>query len=104
MDLEKLIESKNEGLDFVVGEKGIKLSGGQIQRIGIARALYKKPEILILDEATNALDVDTQNKIIQNVYREMREKTIISISHDIHALEYCDKIFSINKNQFINFK
>ena len=43
-------------------------------------------------------------KIIQNVYREMREKTIISISHDIHALEYCDKIFSINKNQFINFK
>ena len=104
MDLEKLIDSKNEGLDFIVGEKGIKLSGGQIQRIGIARALYKKPEILILDEATNALDVDTQSKIIKNVYEEMKEKTIISISHDIHALEYCDKIFSINKNQFISLK
>jgi len=104
MDLEKLIETKNEGLEFVVGEKGIKLSGGQVQRIGIARALYKKPEILILDEATNALDADTQNKIIKNIYDEMKEKTIISISHDIHALEYCDKTFSINNNQFINLK
>jgi ABC-type bacteriocin/lantibiotic exporter with double-glycine peptidase domain len=101
MDLEKLVETKNEGLEFLVGEKGIKLSGGQVQRIGIARALYKKPEILILDEATNALDEYTQNKIINNIYKDMKEKTVISISHDFKALKYCDKVFSISKNKFI---
>jgi ABC-type bacteriocin/lantibiotic exporter with double-glycine peptidase domain len=101
MELEELVQSKNEGLNFIVGEKGIKLSGGQLQRVGIARALYKKPEILILDEGTNALDINTQNRILDNMHNEMKNKTIISISHDFSALKNCDKIFSISKNEFI---
>ena len=103
MELEKLVRSKNNGLKFIVGEKGVKLSGGQLQRIGIARALYKIPEILILDEATNALDIETQNRILNNVYNETINKTVISISHDFKALKNCDKVFSISKNEFVKF-
>ena len=68
-----------------------KISGGQLQRIGIARALYSLPDVLILDEATNALDQDTQENVINNVYNEMGPKTIISISHDVNALKKCTK-------------
>ena len=65
LDLDELVKSKKDGLNTKVGDKGITISGGQMQRIGIARALYDKPKILILDEATNALDYDTQNKVFK---------------------------------------
>ena len=65
VELEKLLEKAPNGLDTVIGEKGIKLSGGQIQRIGIARVLYVKPSLLILDEATNAIDDSTEKKYFQ---------------------------------------
>ena len=53
-----------------------------MQRIGIARALYNKPKILILDEATNALDLETQNRVLKNIYEEMKDGTVISVSHE----------------------
>jgi ATP-binding cassette, subfamily B, bacterial PglK len=99
LDLENLINNKKDGINTSVGEKGIQISGGQTQRIGIARAMYDNPEILILDEATNALDDLTQDKVLKNISNEMKNKTVISISHDRSTLKHCDKIFSISKNE-----
>jgi len=99
LNLNDFIKSQNNGLETSVGENGIKLSGGQLQRIGIARALYPKPNILIFDEATNALDLKTQDFVIENIYSEMEKKTIISISHDINSLKKCSKIFKLNNNK-----
>tara|TARA_B100001121_G_C18696319_1_gene625148 strand:+ start:335 stop:1969 length:1635 start_codon:yes stop_codon:yes gene_type:complete len=99
LNLENLVRDQDQGIHTNVGERGVKLSGGQIQRIGIARALYNIPEILILDEATNALDEDTQRLVLKNIYDEMKEKTIISISHDIESLNQCDKIYKIHNNE-----
>ena len=102
LDLNDLVKSKKDGLNTKVGDKGITVSGGQMQRIGIARALYDKPKILILDEATNALDTDTQNKVLKNMYDEMKEEMVISVSHDKNALKYCNKVYSVEKNKIEN--
>ena len=99
LGLKTFINSQIDGLSTKVGEKGIKISGGQLQRIGIARALYSKPNFLILDEATNALDLETQDLVINNIYKEMDNKTVLSISHDINALQKCSKIFKIIDNK-----
>ena len=86
-----------------IGERGVKLSGGQIQRIGIARALYKNPKILILDEATSALDKSTEDKIIDEIYTLPKDITTLIISHRTEILKRCDKIFSI-KNKGISIE
>ena len=83
----------------MVGERGIKLSGGQIQRIGIARALYKNPDILIFDEATSALDNETEKKVMRNILREYKGSTLIMVAHRLSTLKKCNKIFEVkNKN------
>ena len=79
----------------LVGERGIRLSGGQIQRIGIARALFKNSELLILDEPTSSLDNTTENLVIDGINKLKREKTIILISHNKSTLKNCDRIFEI---------
>jgi ABC-type multidrug transport system fused ATPase/permease subunit len=79
--LDKLINSLPNGLQTLVGERGASLSGGEQQRIGIARALYKQPEILILDEATSALDEDTELSILKEVFELSNSTTIIVVSH-----------------------
>ena len=66
-------------------ERGLKLSGGQIQRIAIARCLYKKSKILIFDESTNALDTNTEEKVLETIFSLKKEKTIIMISHKINT-------------------
>lgn len=74
----------------VIGENGIKLSGGQMQRIALARAIYKKPELLILDEATNALDNNTEDKVIKNLKK--LNIIIIIITHNHKLLKHCDQV------------
>lgn len=91
------------GLKTKVGEKGIQISGGQKQRIGIARALYLNPEILILDEATSALDNDTEESILNLIELFKKTKTIIIISHNIHNLKFCDKIYRIENKKITKY-
>ena len=89
------------GYHTKIGERGIRLSGGQIQRIGIARALFKNSELLILDEPTSSLDVDTENQVIEAIEKLKTKKTIILISHRINTLKNCDKVFEV-KNKKVN--
>ncbi len=91
--------SENRGLDTLVGERGVRLSGGQLQRIGIARSLYHNPAILVLDEATNALDEDTETMVMASVNKLKGKKTIIIISHRMNTLKNCDKIIKINNGK-----
>ena len=97
--LNRFLDSLPNGLETIVGEKGIRLSGGQQQRIGIARALYRDPEILILDEATSSLDQSTEKKIMRSIQYLKRKKTLIIVTHRLSTVENCDKIFFINKGK-----
>ena len=99
--LHDFVESKPEGYNTIIGERGIKLSGGQRQRIGIARALYKKTEILVLDEATSALDNETEIDFINSLRNLNEELTIISIAHRKSTLQNCDRVIEIKKGKII---
>ena len=93
--LSDYISKLEKGLDTIVGERGVKLSGGQIQRIGIARELYREPELIIFDESTSALDIDTENEILDCIKELKKKMTIIIVSHRKNTLKYCDEIFSL---------
>tara|TARA_B100001939_G_scaffold347368_1_gene368785 strand:+ start:669 stop:2405 length:1737 start_codon:yes stop_codon:yes gene_type:complete len=93
--LTDLINSLDEGLNTNVGERGVKLSGGQMQRVGIARALYNDPELLILDEATASLDSITESHFMEAVGFLKGSKTLIIISHKMSTLKDCNQIFNI---------
>jgi ABC-type multidrug transport system fused ATPase/permease subunit len=97
--LNKFLNELSNGLETIVGEKGIRLSGGQQQRIGIARALYRDPEILVLDEATSSLDQLTEKKIMQSIQFLKRKKTLIIITHRLVTVKNCDKIFFIEEGK-----
>ena len=79
-----------------VGEKGSKLSAGQKQRIGISRGLYKEPKILVLDEALNSLDIKNELKIINNIFKNFCDNTVLLISHRLTSLKKCDRIIVFN--------
>lgn len=82
-------------INSIVGEDGINLSGGQRQRLGLARALYNNPKLLILDEAFSALDTETEKKIIKKLFSKYKKMTIINIAHKGESLTHCDKIYLI---------
>jgi ABC-type bacteriocin/lantibiotic exporter with double-glycine peptidase domain len=95
-----LSQINNKPIDIFtpIGEKGSILSGGQIQRIGIARALFRKPGILILDEATNALDDKNEKQILDYLFEKFSNKVIILCTHKKELLKYCNKILEIKDN------
>ena len=102
--LSSFIETIHEGYETVVGERGIKLSGGQRQRIGIARALYKKSDILIFDEATSALDNETELEVMETIEKLDNNLTILIIAHRITTLKKCDIIYAIKNGEIQNGK
>ena len=90
-----------EGIDTPVSERGLNLSGGQKQRLGIARALYNNPEILIFDEATSALNAEIENEIIDQIYQLKEDVTLIIITHKPSILKNCNKIYKMVNGQLI---
>lgn len=86
----------------VIGERGVRLSGGQCQRIAIARALYQNPKVLILDEATSALDNDTEKAVMDAINILHKEITIIIIAHRLNTIKDCDIIFKIDKGKIVD--
>ena len=100
LNFENFLKKQSEGLNTYIGDGGVKLSGGQIQKIAIARAIYSDREILICDEITSSLDASSE-KVILNILNKLN-KTIIIISHKTENLYFCDKIYQVkNKNIFI---
>ncbi|MBU3632879.1 ABC transporter ATP-binding protein [Polynucleobacter sp. AP-Feld-500C-C5] len=93
--LTDLVANYEKGVDQVIGEGGGRLSGGQRQRIGIARALYKKSQLLIMDEATSSLDVHTENLIMESIYGLNKNITIFIASHRLSILSNCDYILEV---------
>ncbi len=96
VNLSKLLTRLPKGLDHRLGERGIDLSGGEIQRIGIARACIYNPEMIFFDEATSSLDTFTEKKIL-NEMENFKDKTFISVAHRINTLKNCDKIYRLDK-------
>ena len=96
--LKDFIESLSKGIETKIGEFGDRISGGQRQRIAIARALYTNPKVLILDEFTNSLDLNTEEKIINEVNSLKGEKTIIMIAHRLSTLKHCDCIYKLDRD------
>lgn len=88
--------------DTIVGERGVRLSGGQIQRIGIARALYRKPEILMMDEGTSDLDTVTEANLYNSIYASLGNIAFVIIAHRISSLEQCDRLYLFESGRIID--
>lgn len=100
--LDDLIGSWKDGYEAIIGERGVKLSGGQRQRIGIARALYKQADLLVFDEATNALDSNTEREVMSAINNLNKDLTILIIAHRLTTLKQCDLIISIGSGGELN--
>ena len=100
-NLKDFIESLKNGVKSSTGEKGTLISGGQVQRIGIARGLYYSPKLLILDESTSSLDNESEDQILDELVKFKGKITLLIISHKIRTLKICDKIYKI-ENKKIN--
>lgn len=101
-ELEKTIMSLPYGLESKVGSDGLRLSGGEKQRIAIARAIYMDPNIIFMDESTSALDSDTESKIMKNLKDYFNKKTIVLIAHRKTTIDKCDKVWSLKNGQLFN--
>lgn len=87
--------------DTIVGERGVKLSGGQRQRLGIARALYHRPSVLVFDEATSALDGLTEDSVMEAIRRLAGERTVILVAHRLRTVEACDRIVLLDAGRVV---
>ncbi|MFN8671339.1 MAG: ABC transporter ATP-binding protein [Candidatus Sericytochromatia bacterium] len=97
--LEQEVEKFIDGIDTLIGQRGITLSGGQKQRVAIARAIVEKPEILILDDCTSALDTETENKLWNELYNFIPDITVFLVTHRVKTLEKVDKIILLEKGK-----
>ena len=97
--LKEFVEGLEDGLDTVIGERGSRISGGQRQRIGIARALYRDPDVLVLDEATSALDNETEKAIMDSIEALSGKKTMLIIAHRLTTIQNCDYVYRIENGK-----
>lgn len=97
--LKTFVEELPEGLETTIGDRGVRISGGQRQRLGIARALYHNPEILVFDEATSALDGDTEAAVMEAVNSFHGKKTMVIIAHRLNTIAKCDVIYKVENEK-----
>jgi ATP-binding cassette subfamily B protein len=97
--LDRFIDSLPEGYDTMVGERGLKLSGGETQRVGIARALYGEPDVLIMDESTSALDSETEREIMTTVVGLKASTTVVLVAHRASTIRFADYIVLVREGR-----
>ena len=100
--LKSFLSKLENGLETKVGSDGLRLSGGERQRIGIARAIYKKPELLFMDESTSSLDYKTEDLIVSNLKIFSKDRTIVIIAHRLSTIKHCDKIHLLKDGKVID--
>ena len=100
-DIYNSIQSFNKKFETVLGERGVNLSGGQKQRISIARALLRKPELLILDDCLSAVDTETENRILERLKQQSQNQTTLIVSHRISTIRNAEKIIVINQGEIV---
>ena len=100
--LQELVDRLPQQANTIVGERGVRLSGGERQRIGIARALYRQPQLLVLDEATSSLDGKTEEEVLEAIQRAAKEITIIMVAHRLNTLVDCDVIHVMQQGQLMD--
>ena len=93
--LDGFVSELDAGLDTMIGEAGVRLSGGQRQRIGIARALYRRPEVLVLDEATSALDNETEAAVMDAIDHLQGKMTMLIIAHRLTTIKNCNVVYKV---------
>jgi len=100
-NLDKLIAKLPDGLDTVVGERGLKLSGGEVQRVAIARAILKKPKIIVFDEATSSLDTNTEVAVMKAIQKVTKNVTSLMIAHRLSTIVDADKIYVVDGGKVV---
>ena len=101
--LDKIIEDKKSILSYFVGENGSNLSGGERQRMGIARALFTRPKLLILDEATSSLDAITEDLVTRELYQKRHNQTLVVVAHKLSTIRNADKVAFLEKGELVAF-
>jgi ATP-binding cassette, subfamily B, heavy metal transporter len=100
-NLDKLIAKLPEGLETIVGERGLKLSGGEVQRVAIARAILKKPKIIVFDEATSSLDTNTEVAVMKAIQEVTKNVTSLMIAHRLSTIVDADKIYVVDSGKVV---
>ena len=99
--LDDFVNNLDNGIETIVGERGLRISGGEKQRIGLARALYKDSEIIVFDEATNSLDVHTEEEFMNDINNLGDSKTVIIVAHRLTIIKNCDKVHLVNNGEIL---
>lgn len=97
--LKDFVKSQEKGIDTIIGEKGDRISGGELQRLALARAFYRKPDIIILDEPTSSLDKITEKNILEILSTISKECSVVVITHNLDNTQYCDRIMKIDNKE-----
>ena len=100
--LDEWVSELDHGINTKIGERGVKISGGQKQRLGIARALYYDADLIVFDEGTSSLDGISEKKIMNAVHDLASQKTLIMIAHKLQTVKKCDQIYMMEKGQIVD--